>query len=181
MPSTGESHDGALGKALGMTRDRFVRALVAPGVLLAATVAAYLNAFEGVFQFDDYNVIVDNPAVHAWESWLAQMPGIRPLLKLSYVANWQSGHGLFGFHLFNLFCHLGNVVLVFLLCRRLAPLAVHSRRRDALAFVVALLFALHPAQTEAVTYISGRSVSFMALCYLGAAYAWLEGRPPWSR
>ena len=38
----------------------------------------------------------------------------------------------------------------------------------------ALLFALHPVQTEAVTYVSGRSVSLMALFYLGAVLAWLD-------
>ena len=41
--------------------------------------------------------------------------------------------------------------------------------------IAALLFALHPAATEAVTYISGRSSSLMALFYLGALYAYLRG------
>jgi tetratricopeptide (TPR) repeat protein len=38
-----------------------------------------------------------------------------------------------------------------------------------------LLFALHPAATEAVTYISGRSSSLMAVFYLGALLAYLRG------
>ena len=41
--------------------------------------------------------------------------------------------------------------------------------------MAALLFALHPAATEAVTYISGRSSSLMALFYLGALLAYLRG------
>ncbi len=58
------------------------------------------------------------------------------------------------------------------LCRRLAlaspslaPLA------GSIALTAALIFALHPVQTEAVTYISGRSVSLMSALYLGAIVA----------
>ena len=42
-------------------------------------------------------------------------------------------------------------------------------------FFAALVFALHPVQTEAVTYISGRSVSFMAFFYLAAIIAYIGG------
>ena len=45
----------------------------------------------------------------------------------------------------------------------------------------ALLFAVHPVQTEAVTYISGRSVSLMAFFYLGSLLAYLRGRERGSR
>jgi hypothetical protein len=51
--------------------------------------------------------------------------------------------------------------------------ALFRDRRAAL--IAALLFALHPAATEAVTYISGRSSSLMAAFYLGALLAYLRG------
>jgi hypothetical protein len=38
-----------------------------------------------------------------------------------------------------------------------------------------LLFALHPAQTEAVTYVSGRSTSLATAFALASLLAWLEG------
>jgi hypothetical protein len=44
------------------------------------------------------------------------------------------------------------------------------------AWIAALLFALHPAATEAVTYISGRSSSLMALFYLAAVLSYLHGQ-----
>jgi tetratricopeptide (TPR) repeat protein len=47
------------------------------------------------------------------------------------------------------------------------------------AFAGALLFALHPAHTEAVAYISGRSTSMMAFFYLGSVLAYLRGGPRW--
>jgi tetratricopeptide (TPR) repeat protein len=49
-------------------------------------------------------------------------------------------------------------------------------RAPVAALVAALVFALHPAQTEAVTYIAGRSVSLSACLYLGAMLAWERER-----
>jgi protein O-mannosyl-transferase len=143
------------------------------GAALVMMVAiAYTNALHGGFQFDDYNVIVDNSAVHSWSAWWHSMPGIRPLLKLSYTANWLAGPAPAGFIAFNIVCHALNSLLVFGLCRRLfatLPNLYVQPNRFAPAFIAALIFALHPAQTEAVTYICGRSVVLMSLFYLAAA------------
>jgi len=134
-----------------------------------AVLAAYLHAISASFQFDDWNVIVDNPAVHGWAAWWDRMPGIRPLLKLTYVASWVSGWGVEGFRTLNIALHLANTALVAWVVREIleATGLPRSRATNA-ALVAAALFALHPAQTEAVTYISGRSVSLMATCYLVA-------------
>jgi tetratricopeptide (TPR) repeat protein len=148
--------------------------------VLAALVAAaaYLPSLAGAFQFDDFNVIVEDPAVHSWGAFAAQAgSGIRPLLKASYTLSWTLGLDAFGFHLFNIAVHAANAALVFLAGRALCErwLGAEARRFDAAALAAALLFALHPAQTEAVTYISGRSTSLMALFYLAAVLAYLRG------
>lgn len=140
-------------------------------LLCAAVLAAYFNAFAGSFQFDDYNVIVHNPAVHSIGAWFDSMPGIRPLLKLSYTLNWIAGPGTFGFHLVNVTVHAANAVLVYLL---LQALRRPHAAGDLVPFLAALMFALHPVQTEAVTYICGRSTSLMALFYLGALLAYVR-------
>lgn len=161
------------------------RAHLAPVVLPAGVLAVYANALGGPFQFDDYNVIVNNPAVHSLSAWWQSMPGIRPLLKLTYAANWTSGTGAAGYHAVNIALHLLNTLLVLAIARRLLPrLGVPGERVAGVALACAAIFALHPAQTEAVTYISGRSVSLMALFELGSLLAWLEAdartRPmPW--
>ena len=150
----------------------------APAVILGAALLSYFNAFRGVFQFDDFNVIVDNPAVHSLAAWLADAPrGIRPFLKLSYALNWRCGPGPFGFHLVNVAIHGANAVLVYRLSRRL--FALRATARDAVspagAWFTALLFAVHPLQTESVTYISGRSMSLMAFCYLASLLTYVRG------
>jgi tetratricopeptide (TPR) repeat protein len=145
-----------------------------PAIIVgAAAFAAYFNALFGGFQFDDYNVIVHNPAVHSVAAWFESMPGIRPLLKLSYTLNWITGPAPFGFHLFNVAVHAANAALVYFLFCALRDRLPASGVRWA-PFLGALLFALHPVHTEAVTYVSGRSVSLMALFYLGGVLAYLR-------
>jgi tetratricopeptide (TPR) repeat protein len=148
-------------------------------LLLLAALAAYAGAFGGSFQFDDFNVIVRQPAVHSLAAWWDSMPGIRPLLKLSYALSWTAGGGsTIAFHVLNIALHAANVLLVAAvledLWRRIGiPDAAFA------AFAGALLFALHPANTEAVTYISGRSSSMMAFFYLASVLAYLRGAPRW--
>ena len=135
-------------------------------VVAALAAAAYVPSLFGVFQFDDYNVIVDDPTVHSWAALFERAGGgVRPLLKASYTLNWTLG---FGFSLFNIAAHALNALLLFLIGNLL-----FGDRRAAL--IAAVLFALHPAATEAVTYISGRSSSLMAGFYLGAMLAYLHG------
>jgi protein O-mannosyl-transferase len=150
---------------------------LSPVLILAGTVAVvYLNSFRGAFQYDDYLVIVDNSGVHSWSAFLAGLPrGIRPLLKFTYTLNWTSGLGLFGFHLVNVTLHAANAVMFF----HFASKAIGASGFAAL--LSALLFAVHPVQTEAVTYICGRSVSLMAFFYLGSLLAYLRGRERRSR
>lgn len=161
-----------------------VKLALGSGAVLLLVFLTYLPALAGPFQFDDYGVIVQNPQVHGLAAWWQSMPGIRPLLKLSYALNRSLSPDPFGFHLFNVVLHALNALLVWAVAaqwlRRLAP---RSRQPLLCAGAVALLFALHPAATEAVTYVSGRSVSLMAFFYLAAMWlhfqAW-RGATAWS-
>lgn len=146
-----------------------------PAWLLALTGLAYLNALPAAFQFDDYNVIVDNPSVHSLAAWWQAGPGIRPLLKLSYALNWISGLGAPGFHALNLLLHLANVALLWRLSRFFPhPSAWRDDQVRRARLLAILMFALHPVQTEAVTYVSGRSMVLMASFGLAALLCWLE-------
>lgn len=149
---------------------------LAPALLCGAVVVAYANSFAGGFQFDDYNVIVGAAAVHAWDNWLADLGrGLRPLLKLSYLMNWSSGAGLPGFHLFNLLVHLVNVFLVYALVQLFGEHVAPGLDWRSPALAAALLFAVHPVHSEAVTYVSGRSTSLMTMFYLAALWTYARG------
>lgn len=145
-------------------------------LIVSVTLLVYLNSLSGVFQFDDYNVIVNNPAVHGWSQWWHGVLGIRPLLKMSYTLNWTSGLGLIGFHLFNVLVHVVNALLVYRLAWAAGRPSPRPESTEKAALTGALLFAIHPVQTEAITYISGRSSSLVACFYLTSLLCYLQGR-----
>jgi tetratricopeptide (TPR) repeat protein len=150
--------------------------------LMLAVCISYANVLRGTFQFDDYNVIANEVHVHSWASWFAGLPGgIRPLLKFSYTLNWTMDMGVAGFHLTNLLIHWMNAFLVYCLTQAFTR---QQWQRDSLRHVpllTALLFAVHPIQTEAVSYICGRSSSLMTLFYLAALQCYVTGRTRDSR
>ncbi len=139
-------------------------------LLMSAIALAYIGSIGASFQFDDWNVIVRDTRVHSLAAWWHSLPGIRAGLKLSYAVNYELGAGPAGFRILNLAIHAANAVLVFALLR--------SRSAPA-ALIAAAVFALAPVQTEAVTYISGRSSSLSALFCLVALLSWQQaGRRP---
>ena len=140
-------------------------------LLLLVTVLAYLNSFTGTWQFDDYAVLLSEPRVQSLQAWWQSLPQLRPLFKLSVAINHQLNAGLLGFHALNLGVHLINVALLFALFRSL-PQRYYATPMAAYAnLFLCTVFALHPAQTEAVTYLSGRSVALEAMGLLIAACA----------
>lgn len=135
-------------------------------LLCVVAIAVWATALLGPFQFDDENVIVRYAPVQTWSAWWQSQPSIRPLLKLSYLVNWQLSPQAWGFHLTNLLLHALNSALFY------ACLRVGFAR--SVALTVVLLWAMHPAQTEAVTYIAGRSVLFSTTFLLVGCYVLLK-------
>lgn len=129
------------------------------------------------FQFDDYNVIVNHTSVHGLQAWWQSMSGMRPLLKLTYALNWQLDSQPNYFRLFNLCCHFATSFLVFVFVKKLLPNLTKSRftqpQQRHIALLTAVLFALHPAHTEVVIYISSRSTGLMSLLSLVSLNAYL--------
>ncbi len=145
-------------------------------ILLLAVGAAGATSFAGGFVHDDWRVLVQDPRVQSLGAWWSAMPGIRPLLKLSYALNHQSGLGLAGLHAVNLLIHAGAALLVHALLLRLERRLDPAAPTGGAALAGALLFALHPVQTEAVTYLSGRSAALAGLLALASVVAWLDAR-----
>jgi len=156
----------------------------AAALVAGAAALAYATSFLGGFQFDDWNVIIEDLRVQTLGAWWASLPAIRPLLKLTFALNLQAGTGLAGFHAFNLGVHAAAALAAWALVARVeaggAPVGdgqgTGAPAGGWVAMVAALLFALHPVQTEAVTYLSGRSASLAGLLALASALSWLEGR-----
>lgn len=146
-----------------------------PALPALAVICLWWPSLTASFQFDDWNVIVNEPRVHSLAAWWQSMPGIRPLLKLSYALNYSLDAGPSGFRLVNILIHAVSATLVWSLLRtRGIRAGLSEMTASHAALLAALLFALHPVQTEAVTYISGRSSSLAACFCLLSMYCWVR-------
>ncbi len=158
-----------------------------PALLItAAVVLVYLNSFSGDFVFDDEAAIVRNP--HLSRIWppraaLAAPPDSplrdRPVVSFSFSLNRVlTGPSPGSFHAGNLLIHLASALLLFGILRRTfsSPRFPERYRRagDALALAATLIWAVHPLQTQAVTYLTQRCESLMGFFFLGTLYAFIR-------
>lgn len=119
----------------------------------------YAPSMSGEFVYDDIAItVVENPFLRGEVSWLEVLTWERPVREFTYQLDhllW--GMNPVGYHIQNRLWHGANVLLLFGLCLRLGI------ARTA-AWAVALLFALHPIQSESVAWISGRK-ELLCLCF----------------
>lgn len=143
--------------------------------ILVVGVALYAPALSGPFVFDDLVQPYSRTAPHLQSigEWISI---VRPLLMISFWLNYRiAGVQPELYHLFNLLCHLLNSLLIFFITGRLLKLertqpAEGAAGRDRLlSLFAALLFLVHPLQTESVSYIVSRSETLTA-CFLLSAY-----------
>jgi tetratricopeptide (TPR) repeat protein len=152
-------------------------------VLVAAGLAAFANGLGAPFVFDDQWAIVDNASIrHVWPpsamfaAPLQSAVAGRPVVNVSLAVNYALG-GLdpWGYHAFNLGVHLLAALLLFGIVRRtLERPRLASRYGPVaapLAGAVALIWLVHPLQTEMVDYVTQRTESVAGLFYLLTVYA----------
>jgi hypothetical protein len=165
-------------------------------LLIIVILVAYSNSFSGQFIFDDINTIIDNPYVHSlsplskvmFQSRISTVQG-RPISALSLALCYTLfGTHMAGYHLFNLAIHLLASLTLFGIVRR-TLLSERLRARFGnhaafLAWITAAIWAVHPIQTESVTYIVQRCESFVGLFYLLTLYSVIRAiqsrRAGWS-
>jgi len=130
------------------------------GLLLATAALAYANTLANQFVFDDElyiwpNPQVTNPSLPPFFSPHYFTNVYRPLTFATLAANWAVG-GVkpFGYHLLNLLLHACVTWLLFILLENLLSALPEGK---TVAFAAALLFAVHPIHTEAVSWVVGRA------------------------
>ena len=155
-------------------------------VLLTAGFVAYANAFAGPFVFDDVTGIATNPSLQSlWPPrWLAAAPGSptagRLVLNFTFAVNYAlGGLDVRGYHAVNVAIHLLAGAALFGVVRR-TLLSERMRERygraaTTIAFAVALVWIVHPLNTEAVTYIVQRGESLAMLWLLVTLYCAIRG------
>src|SRR5271157_4953061 len=164
------------GRAPAAGRHRLPYAAAAFGAVVAVFVV-YRPSLHGAFQFDDTTLPFSTAFNAPFLAWVA---GLRPILMATYWMNVRlSGDDPYSYHLVNLLFHAIAGGLIFLVVRRLLEWSVvRQSRRNLLAGFAALLFLLHPVQTEAVAYVAGRSECLSAMLVFAAFTVFLYRRAP---
>jgi len=149
---------------------------IAVFIIITTVFGVYANTINNPFIWDDEEIIVGNALIRDWknfsEIFKADVFGktvkkgnfYRPLQVFSYSIDykfwklWEPGY-----HIVNIFLHAISALLLFCLLKKLEI-------KKHLAFLGALIFAVHPISIESATYISGRGdalfLFFSLLCFL---------------
>lgn len=162
--------------------------LAMAGGLLLAVWCAFRGSLQVPFFFDDQTAITLNPSIRS----LARLDRVllppadgsgmtgRPLVNLTLAIDYALG-GLEprGYHLTNLALHGCAALALAGLVRRTLELPALRRRYGAnaqlLAFACALLWSVHPLQTESVSCVIQRTEVLVSLFYLLTLYAFVRG------
>lgn len=148
-------------------------------LLMGATAWAYATSFDGVRILDDEAHI--QPKFLSG-GWLEGSITNRPLVQASLVLNYRlGGMDLWGYHAFNLLVHILTGCLLFGIVRRTLGLPTCQALRLSptaaarVAWASALIWLLHPLNTQSVTYVIQRCESLAGLFTLGCLYAAIRG------
>jgi Flp pilus assembly protein TadD len=168
-----------------------------PILLVLLGALAYATGLDNPFIYDDRVSIVDNRTIEdlgnlgavfspPFETPVAG----RPLVNLSFAINYAiGGRDVTGYHVVNIALHLACGLLIFGIIRRtLAWPAAAGWTGDAgtaIAVAVSGIWLVHPINSEVVNYLTQRTESMMALCYLATLYAAIRawdaaGRRLWT-
>lgn len=144
-------------------------------IIILVAALCYSNTFTAPLEFDD---------TYAINMSRAGIPSARALPYLTLHINYRiGGMEVTGYHLFNILVHLLASVSVYFLARTILRLKLPKEAFSGwttcgsmTALFTALLFAVHPVQTQAVTYIVQRMASMVALFYVLSILFYLQGR-----
>jgi tetratricopeptide (TPR) repeat protein len=158
--------------------------LVAVAVIFSATLVVYAPGLRNGFVWDDTALVLRDPLIRSWRL-IPEAFGhflfldatasdfYRPLQRLTFMADYALyGFGApWGWHLTSTLIHAAAAVALFFLARKFES--------HGWALALAVLWAVHPVHTSAVTYIAGRADPLAALFGfngLALGFAALEGR-----
>lgn len=151
---------------------------IVPVILVCA--AVFANSLYGEFVYDDMRQILRNSLIQdnslivkamtsdVWaflgDGTVAVSNYWRPTFTAWHILNYRLfGANPFGWHVTNLLLHLGVCVMAFLVIRRWQISAM-------IACAITLIFAIHPARVESVSWISGSPDLLFALAFLSSLW-----------
>ena len=168
--------------------------LAGMALVVAVTVAVYANGSHAPFAFDDHHNISENHRIRIRRLGLNELlhaafkspTSLRPVANASFALNYYFGkYDVVGYHIVNIAIHAINGILVYILVFvtiRSSERSIRSagtfRRGSAnwIALFTSLWFAVHPVQTQTVTYVVQRMNSMAVMFYLLCIILYVAGR-----
>jgi tetratricopeptide (TPR) repeat protein len=158
--------------------------------LLVIGLGIYANSFNNELFWDDDDMVVNNEYIKDWSyfpefftesliSGAGQTSNYyRPLILITFAVDYHIwGLNPIGYHITNTLFHIIVAFLLFLLVYKLQQLSCGTaKNKYILAFLVSLIFLVHPLQTEAVTYVAGRGDPLSAIFSLLAILFYINFR-----
>ena len=153
--------------------------LIAIFLISALSTIIYSNSFDCSFHFDDQHAIVENYAIHRFDLKEIFSSSGRPILHVTLAINYYFGKlNVFGYHLVNLLLHISNGIMLYFILFQTANLPSikekYGQRAYRIALYAALIFIVHPIQTQAVTYIISRSSVLATTFYLLSLFLFIN-------
>ncbi|CAN2046326.1 protein O-mannosyl-transferase [Candidatus Magnetomoraceae bacterium gMMP-1] len=151
-------------------------------IIAIAIAAVYGHTLDVPFYLDDFSSIIENPAVHTLDlKKIWDFAPLRVLCYFSFALNYYfQEFNPIGYHIINIFIHFAAVyALLFFAEALLSTPQMNSASgpvKKWTPFLAAMLFALHPLQTQAVTYVVQRSASMAALFYISSLTCYVNAR-----
>ena len=154
-------------------------------LIVLATVGVYSHTLDVPFYLDDFSSIQENPIIYQWQGTIKELWQFAPMRTIGYLSfalNYQVHQfQVNGYHVVNIAIHILASLAVWGLLLGLVRSPVLKQQLSPTAQVVlplvaALLFALHPLQIQAVTYVVQRLASMAALFYITALMAFVYAR-----
>ncbi len=152
---------------------------------------SYSNTFDSSWHLDDYHSIVNNRFLHIDDASLKSLADVisngnvnitRPISNLTFALNWYFGKdNVSGYHVVNTAIH---VITSFMLFLTILFLFKTPKLRDKfseesayfISLLSAVLWAVNPIQTQAVTYIVQRMTSMAAMFYIISLFLYIKAR-----
>lgn len=148
-------------------------------LIIVVGIIAYSNTLHSPFAFDDHRMIVTNNKIKN-NSIFLEFNNPRYIGTITFALNYRINElDPFGYHLVNIIIHLFNAILVYMVMLNIISLVKKeplNKNEFILPFIIALIFLLHPVQTQAITYISQRFASLAAFFVMASLLSYLKFR-----
>ena len=140
-------------------------------------IGIYSNTLKNSFQFDDIIHVLNNERIKQLPNLTEILTGFfsRPILFATFAINYYiSGSSTISYHAVNILLHIGVSVLIYFILLNTITIYKKSISRYT-PFLSTLIFAIHPINTESVTYIMSRSSILSAFFYLLSLLMFIKG------